>query len=295
MSSLPDSSSSSTKGVGSGFSCSGWTCSMTGRGWASRQRAQRAPPPGIQETPSPRNAPQQEAHVGRGSLRPWSYSWGPSEKQGGGMHGSQPLPRGCVHGSCGAALPAQARGGAVVAGKVPRSGDRAHYLVHARVEELEGGVPSGAEGALLDELREHLRAQQLAVQLVAGALPRFEEAWGCGAGGGGGGVSRPLGPSGRTAVGAQHQARGALPSVLRPEVPEDRAPGTAWLMGRITPSPGPHRAGPMPVPINTSAEGGNRQRSGAPSLPAAHPETGPPYPARRRGCRHLEPPLRGPG
>lgn len=54
--------------------------------------------------------------------------------------------------------------------------DNAQYLVNTRVKEFQGSVPSGAERALLDELREHLRAQQLGVQLVAGALPGFKEA-----------------------------------------------------------------------------------------------------------------------
>lgn len=56
-------------------------------------------------------------------------------------------------------------------------GDSIQYLVNARVEELKGGVPSRAKRAFLDKLGEHLCAQQLAIQLVAGALPGLEEAW----------------------------------------------------------------------------------------------------------------------
>lgn len=54
--------------------------------------------------------------------------------------------------------------------------DSARYLVNTRVKEFQGSMPSRAERAFLDELREHLCVQQLGVQLVAGAFPGFEEA-----------------------------------------------------------------------------------------------------------------------
>lgn len=54
-------------------------------------------------------------------------------------------------------------------------GDNAQYLVNTRVKEFQGCVPGRAEGAFLDELGEHLRVQQLRVQLVTGAFPGLEE------------------------------------------------------------------------------------------------------------------------
>lgn len=54
--------------------------------------------------------------------------------------------------------------------------DNFQNLINTRVKEFKGSMPSRAKRALLDELREHLRAQQLRVQLVAGALPGLKEA-----------------------------------------------------------------------------------------------------------------------
>lgn len=60
-----------------------------------------------------------------------------------------------------------------------RQAAKAHQadLLDALVEELEAGVAVADEGALLDELGEHLRARELRVELLLSAIARLEEAW----------------------------------------------------------------------------------------------------------------------
>lgn len=49
------------------------------------------------------------------------------------------------------------------------------HLIHAAVEELEAAVAVAGKGAVLDELREELRAQQLRVELLVRPLPGLQE------------------------------------------------------------------------------------------------------------------------
>lgn len=48
-------------------------------------------------------------------------------------------------------------------------------LLDALVEELEAGVAVADEGALLDELGEHLGPSQLAVKLLLCSIPRLQK------------------------------------------------------------------------------------------------------------------------
>lgn len=48
-------------------------------------------------------------------------------------------------------------------------------LLDALIEELKAGVAVADEGALLDELSEHLSPRQLAVKLLLRSIPRLQK------------------------------------------------------------------------------------------------------------------------
>lgn len=52
---------------------------------------------------------------------------------------------------------------------------RSSNLLDTLVEELETGVAVADEGALLDELSEHLGPRQLAVKLLLRSIPRLQK------------------------------------------------------------------------------------------------------------------------
>lgn len=75
------------------------------------------------------------------------------------------------------------QGHTLTTGPRPAGGGRdPEHLLDALVEELQAGVTVADEGALLDELGEHLGPGQLAVELLLRPLAGLEEAWGTGTG-----------------------------------------------------------------------------------------------------------------
>lgn len=144
VSSLPDSSSSSTRGVGSGFSCSGWT-------WNRKVKEEETEPGSPEDGLSQENT--FTGKESRGSIRRRVKIERVGKQMKPAMYG---FP-GCALSHSSSPPQSQLRctvnrGLGITEASRRNSVDNARYLIDTRVKELKGGMPGRAERAFLDEL-----------------------------------------------------------------------------------------------------------------------------------------------